>query len=108
MSIVIITGGSRGLGASAALQCARRGMGVVLTYNSNAEAAAGIVRAIESDGGKAVALKLDLAESASFPAFRETLRAALGGTWARDRFDALVNNAGYGLFRPIAEVGEDE
>jgi len=108
MSIVIITGGSRGLGASAALECARRGMGIVLTYNSNAEAARAVVQAIESDGGKAVALKLDLAESASFPAFRETLRAALGRTWARDRFDALVNNAGYGLFRPIAEVGEDE
>lgn len=38
MSIVIITGGSRGLGANTALQCARRGMGVILTYNSNPDA----------------------------------------------------------------------
>ncbi len=108
MSIVIITGGSRGLGASAAIQCARRGMGVILTYNNNPDAAAGIVRTIRAGGGKAVALKLDVAESASFPAFRETLRSALAETWGCERFNALVNNAGYGLFRPIEKVSEDE
>lgn len=108
MSIVIITGGSRGLGASAAVQCARSGMGVVLTYNSNPEAAAEIVRVIESEGGKAVALKLDVSESASFPAFRDEVQAALTSTWGRRSFDALVNNAGYGLYRPITEVSEDE
>ncbi|KTR83447.1 3-oxoacyl-ACP reductase [Novosphingobium barchaimii] len=108
MSIVIITGGSRGLGASAAIQCARRGMGVILTYNTNPEAAAKVVGAIAEAGGKAVALQLDVSDSAAFPAFRDAVRHALSTAWGAGRFDALVNNAGYGLFRPIAEVSEDE
>lgn len=108
MSIVIITGGSRGIGASAAIQCARRGMGVILTYNSNPEAAAKIVHEITDGGGEAVALELDVSNSATFPAFCGTVRDTLSATWDTDCFDALVNNAGYGLFRPIAQVSEDE
>jgi len=108
MSIVIITGGSRGLGASAAIQCARHGMGVILTYNSNPEAAAGVVGAIEADGGKAVALQLDVGDSMSFPAFRGQVRDALHARWGRGDFDALVNNAGYGVYNPIATVTEEE
>ena len=107
MNIVIITGGSRGLGASAAVQCAKRGMGVILTYNSDPDAAADVVKAIEADGGKAVALPLDVSESARFAAFRDVVRETLAASWQTDRFDALVNNAGYGLFRPMAEVDED-
>lgn len=108
MSIVIISGGSRGLGASAAVQCARRGMGVILTYNDNPEAAAKVVSEIAGEGGQAVALKLDVSDSATFPKFRAMVRDVLSATWGTDRFNALVNNAGYGLFRPIAEVNEDE
>ncbi|TWI22028.1 SDR family NAD(P)-dependent oxidoreductase [Mesorhizobium tianshanense] len=108
MSLVIITGGSRGLGASAAVQCARRGIGVILTYNSNPEAAAKVVSAIAGEGGKAVALQLDVGDSATFPAFRDTVRKTLDKTWGRMDFDFLVNNAGYGLYNPIATVTEDE
>lgn len=107
MSIVIITGGSRGLGASAAVQCAKRGMGVILTYNSNPDAAASVVAAIEAEGGRAVALQLDVSQSASFSAFGDAVREALAVTWYTDRVDALVNNAGYGLFRLMVEVDED-
>lgn len=108
MSIVIITGGSRGLGASTAIQCAARGMGVILTYNSNPDAANAIVAEIEEKGGKAVALQLDVADSASFSAFRDQVRDALQSIWDRGDFDALVNNAGYGLYNPIASVTEEE
>jgi NAD(P)-dependent dehydrogenase (short-subunit alcohol dehydrogenase family) len=108
MSIVIITGGSRGLGASTAIQCAKRGMGVILTYNSNPDAANAIVAGIEEEGGKAVALQLDVADSASFPTFRDQVQDALQATWDRRDFDALVNNAGYGLYNPIATVTEEE
>jgi NAD(P)-dependent dehydrogenase (short-subunit alcohol dehydrogenase family) len=108
MNIVIITGGSRGLGASTAIQCAARGMGVILTYNSNPDAANAVVAQIEEKGGKAVALQLDVADSASFPAFRDQVRDALQTTWDRGDFDALVNNAGYGLYNPIASVTEEE
>ncbi|GGF67371.1 3-oxoacyl-ACP reductase [Azorhizobium oxalatiphilum] len=108
MSIVIITGGSRGLGASIAVQCARRGMGVILTYNNNSQAAKQVVATIEADGGKAVALELDVSNSASFLAFRDAVTEALAKTWGAQTFDFLVNNAGYGLYSPIATVTEDE
>lgn len=108
MNIVIITGASRGLGASTALQAAKRGMGVIVTYNSHAAGAEQVVREIEAESGKAVALPLDVAQVASFSDFREKVATALKATWGRDSFDALVNNAGYGLFNPIATVTEAE
>jgi NAD(P)-dependent dehydrogenase (short-subunit alcohol dehydrogenase family) len=108
MSIVIITGGSRGIGAATALACAERGMGVLLTYNSNPDSASDVVDSIIQGGGRAVALKLDVADSSSFPAFAEAVSAALMTTWDRADFDHLVNNAGYGLFKPIAAVTEAE
>jgi NAD(P)-dependent dehydrogenase (short-subunit alcohol dehydrogenase family) len=108
MKIVIITGGSRGIGASAARLCAQRGMGVILTYNSNPALAETVVDGIEADGGKAVALKLDVADTSAFPAFRDAVSAALKAHWDRETFDGLVNNAGYGLYNPIATVTEAE
>lgn len=108
MKIIIITGGSRGIGASTAAQCAKRGMGVILTYNSQPDAAQTVVRDIAFEGGKAVALKLDVTDSTSFPAFRESVSAALQSVWGRADFDGLVNNAGYGLFNPIATVTEEQ
>ncbi|KRE09288.1 3-oxoacyl-ACP reductase [Bosea sp. Root381] len=106
MKIVIITGGSRGLGRSAALQCAERGMGVILTYNSHHAGAEAAVTEIEQAGGKAAALALDVGQSASFSAFRDQVVETLGRAWGRKDFDYLVNNAGYGLFEPIATVSE--
>lgn len=108
MSVVIITGGSRGIGASTAVQAAKRGMGVIVTYNSHAAGAEEVVRKIEAEAGKAVALALDVGEVASFADFRVSVAAALAATWGRDRFDALVNNAGYGLFNSIESVTEAE
>lgn len=108
MKIVIVTGGSRGIGASIARQCAQRGMGVILTYNQNPRAAEEMVETIARAGGKAVALKLDVADCSAFAAFAETVRAALQKTWARADFDFLVNNAGYGLFNPIASVTAEQ
>jgi NAD(P)-dependent dehydrogenase (short-subunit alcohol dehydrogenase family) len=106
MNIVVITGGSRGIGASAARACAQRGMGVILTYNNSPDAAHGVVRGIADKGGTAVALQLDVGVSASFSAFREALAATLQSTWNREDFNFLVNNAGYGLYAPIETVTE--
>jgi NAD(P)-dependent dehydrogenase (short-subunit alcohol dehydrogenase family) len=106
MTIALITGGSRGIGAATALSCAHRGMGVILTYNSNPDSAAGVVDRITDTGATAVALKLDVADCASFPAFRDDVRAVLQNTWNRTEFDYLVNNAGYGLYNPIVTVTE--
>ena len=108
MSIVIITGASRGLGASTAIQAAKRGMGVIVTYNSHSAGADAVVQEIVAGGGKAVALALDVAKVASFAGFRDKVATALAVTWGRDRFDALVNNAGYGQFNAIEAVTETE
>jgi NAD(P)-dependent dehydrogenase (short-subunit alcohol dehydrogenase family) len=108
MSIVIVTGGSRGIGAATALACATRGMGVILTYNSNPNSAHDVVDRIVGGGGQAIALKLDVADTSSFAAFGDEVRAALHTTWDRTNFDHLVNNAGYGLFKSIAAVTEAE
>ena len=108
MTIVIITGGSRGIGAATARECAKRGMGVILTYNGNPQAAGEVVTSIAHNGGQAAALKLNVAESSTFPAFRDEVRAALRETWDRTHFDHLVNNAGYGMYHPFDAVTEEE
>ncbi|TPP05383.1 SDR family NAD(P)-dependent oxidoreductase [Rhizobium glycinendophyticum] len=108
MPIVIITGGSRGIGAATALACARRGMGVLITFNANQDAAETVVKTICQQGGQAAAVKLDVADSASFPAFRDEVARRLEAVWNTDRFDALVNNAGFGQFNPIVSVTEDD
>jgi len=106
MKVIVITGGSRGIGASAAIECARRGLGVILTYNRNPEAADNVVRQIGTAGGKAAALALDVADVSTFPAFREAALNALATTWGESRLSGLVNNAGYGLFNPLESVTE--
>ncbi|MGC6372125.1 SDR family NAD(P)-dependent oxidoreductase [Pseudomonas sp. K2I15] len=106
MSVILITGGSRGIGASTAALCARHGMGVILTYNSHPEAAQAVVQKIESAGGKAVALRLDVADVSSFEGFGEAVKQALSATWGESGLSGLVNNAGYGLFNPLESVTE--
>lgn len=108
MKIVIITGSSRGLGASTAIECARNGMRVVVTYNNNPDKAQDVVTTIQKSGGEAVALKLDVGDISSFPAFRDNIIDRLQSVWGRGDFDYLVNNAGYGLFNPIATVTEQQ
>ncbi|WPB57158.1 SDR family NAD(P)-dependent oxidoreductase [Xylophilus sp. GOD-11R] len=108
MNIALITGASRGIGASIAAHAAQRGMGVVVTYNSHLAGAETVVADIQAKGGKAVALALDVGQVASFAGFRETLTKVLQTTWGRSSFDALVNNAGYGTFNPIETVTEAE
>lgn len=108
MKIVIITGGSRGIGASTAKICAARGMGVILTYNSNPVAADAVIASIAATGGKAVALRLDVGKVGTFAAFRDEVASVLRQNFGRADFDFLVNNAGHGLYNPIADVTEDQ
>ncbi|NVZ42366.1 SDR family oxidoreductase [Pseudomonas sp. 21615526] len=106
MGVILITGGSRGIGASTAELCARQGMGVILTYNNHPEAAQAVVQRIVSSGGKAVALPLDVADISSFQGFGEAVKQALSATWGVSGLNGLVNNAGYGLFNPLESVTE--
>ncbi|WP_427893119.1 SDR family NAD(P)-dependent oxidoreductase [Kribbella sp. GL6] len=95
MQIAVITGGSSGIGQSAAFEVAKRGTAVVLTYRGGRERAAETVDRIEKDGGTAVALPLDVARPDTFEEFRRTLTDVLAG-WGRTAFDFLVSNAGVG------------
>ncbi len=108
MKHVLITGGSRGIGGSAALHCAQRGMGVILTYNAQRPAAQQVVERIQAEGGTAVALQLDVGNTGSFAAFAATVKDTLQGTWGASALDGLVNNAGFGLFNPIETVTEEQ
>lgn len=92
--IVLVTGGSRGIGKSIALHAASRGMGVILTYNSHPEQGHAVVEAIKNNGGKAVALKLNASKADSFSEFSNEVLQVLNKEWSRNQFDYLVNNAG--------------
>ncbi|HWL68927.1 MAG TPA: SDR family oxidoreductase [Geminicoccus sp.] len=104
--ITLVTGASRGLGRNTALNIARHGGEVVLTYQSRQEDAQDAVAEIQAMGRRAVALQLDTGDVAAFAPFAERLRIALRETWQRDTFDHLVNNAGHGDFTPIGETTE--
>ncbi len=107
--IALVTGGSRGLGRSAVLKLAERGVDAILTYKSNEAEAHAVVRQVEALGRKAVALQLDAGDSRSFAAFAERVKAALAATWQRTDFDYLVNNAGMGVdHATVAETTEEQ
>jgi NAD(P)-dependent dehydrogenase (short-subunit alcohol dehydrogenase family) len=105
-TISIVTGASRGLGRNTALSIARKGGDVILTYQSRVAEAEEVVSEIQAMGQKAVALKLDTGDVASFAEFGEQLRATLTQIWSRDRFDHLVNNAGHGDYALIGQTTE--
>jgi len=105
-TISLVTGANRGLGRNTALSIARRGGDVVVAYRGKEAQAEEVVAEIRALGRKAVALRLDMAQSTSFPAFAETLKAALRDVWGRDSFDHLINNAGHGEFAMISDTSE--
>lgn len=108
--IAIITGASRGLGRNTALNIARRGSDVIITYQSREEDAQAVVGEIKAMGRKALAFQLDVGDTAGFPMFAAKVRSALQATWQRDTFDHLVNNAGHGdmaLFEETTEAQFD-
>lgn len=105
-SIAVITGGSRGLGKSMALELAQRGVDSIITYRSGSTEAKAVVSEIEAKGRKAVALPLDASDSSSFGAFAEALQSALTRTWQRQNFDFLVNNAGIGVHANFVDTTE--
>ena len=103
--IALVTGGSRGIGRATALALAERGSDVLITYLSNEAAAREVVDAVEQRGRRAAALRLDIADGASFDAFTRDLRSRLEG-WRRARIDHVVNNAGTPTFGPLADTTE--
>ncbi|MEY4588061.1 MAG: hypothetical protein RL497_137 [Pseudomonadota bacterium] len=105
-TITLITGGSRGLGRSAALALAKNGQDVLFTYLHSEQEAHALVAEINALGQTAVALPLDVGNSQLFPAFAEQVRAALNIHWQRSDFDFLINNAGSGVYASFADTTE--
>jgi 3-oxoacyl-[acyl-carrier protein] reductase len=86
--VALITGGSRGIGAAIAKRLAADGASVAITYAKDTTAASAVVKAIESTGGKAIAIQADAAHPKAINAAVEKIVATLG------KLDVLVNNAG--------------
>ena len=86
--VVLITGGSRGIGAACALMAAQRGYSVAISYRDNKAAAGGVVRSIEMSGGRAIAVRADVAIEKDIMELFATVDRELGV------LDSLVNNAG--------------
>ena len=105
-TIALITGGSRGLGKSMALQLAEQGHDVIVTYRANAAEAQAVVAQVAQLGRRAVALALDVGDSRGFGDFAAQVKRALAQHWQRERFDFLVNNAGMGHHASFAETTE--
>jgi len=88
LPVVLVTGGSRGIGAATALLAARRGWAVAINYARHAEAAEQVAGQIRAHGGRALAVAADVGDESQVQAMFREVDAHFG------RLDALVNNAG--------------
>ncbi|HXB61064.1 MAG TPA: SDR family oxidoreductase [Candidatus Acidoferrales bacterium] len=100
--VAIVTGGSRGIGAAIVNRLAADGASVAFTYAQDANAAASVVKGIELNGGKAIAIKADAADAAAVKAAVDKAAATFG------QLDILVNNAGTAIPKPFEEATLEE
>src|SRR6202171_5746949 len=100
--VALVTGGSRGIGAAIAKRLAADGASVAITYAKDASAASAVVKAIELDGGKAIAIQADAADVGAVKGAVEKTVATFG------RLDVLVNNAGTDIPKTFEETTLEE
>jgi NAD(P)-dependent dehydrogenase (short-subunit alcohol dehydrogenase family) len=101
--VMLVTGGSRGIGAATALLAARRGWAVGISYRAAAAEADAVVRAVRDAGGAAVAVRADVADEADVLRLFDTVTGHLGPV------HSLVNNAGtVGSYGPASDLRVDE
>ena len=106
--VALVTGGSRGLGKNMALAIARKGIDLIITYNSNKEAADKVVSEIESLGQKAVAFQLDTSKINGFENFVKQTTEYLQEHTGSPKIDFLINNAGTALYAMATETSEKQ
>ena len=100
--VAVVTGASKGIGASIAKALAGAGAAVVVNYSSSKEGADRVVTEITSQGGKAVSVQGDVSKAADVRRLFEETKKAFGS------LDVLVNNAGVYQFQPLEAVTEEE
>src|SRR5262245_37680602 len=96
--VAVVTGSSKGIGASIAIQLASEGAAVVVNYATSREGADRVVGEITARGGRAIAVQADLAKEPDIRRLFAETRKVFG------RLDILVNNAGIYEFSPLEEV----
>ena len=99
--VAVVTGASKGIGASIAKHLAAEGAAVVVNYASSRAGADRVVSEITRDGGRAIAVQADLARPADITRLFSEARSAFG------RLDILVNNAGVYEFQPLESITEE-
>ena len=102
MRTAIVTGASKGIGAAIAKRLAADGFRTIINYAASAAEAEAVVAAIETAGGRAVAIRADVADSAAMRMLFDRAEAEFGPV------DALVNNAGILMASPMAEVSDED
>src|SRR3954453_16745958 len=100
--VAIVTGASKGIGAAIARHFAAAGASVVVNYASSKDGADRVVADIERDGGKAIAVRANVADQADIRRLFSEAKTAFGS------LDILVNNAGIYDFAPIEEVTAEQ
>jgi 3-oxoacyl-[acyl-carrier protein] reductase len=100
--VALVTGASKGIGASIAKHLARDGASVVVNYSTSKDGADRVVAEITRNGGKAVAVQANVSKQADIERLLESTKKAFGG------LDILVNNAGVYEFAPLEGVTEDQ
>ncbi len=96
--VAVVTGASKGIGASIALHLAAEGASVVVNYSSSKEGADRIVGEINGNGGRAIAVQGNVAKEGDVRRLFAETKKAFG------RLDVLVNNAGVYEFKPLEEI----
>lgn len=103
--IAFVTGGSRGLGRDMAINLAKKGLDIILTYKNNQQAANKVVTEIKNIGQKAFAMPLDVSEYLQYESFfKNEFASQLQEHFNTTKFDYLINNAGTALSKPFMET----
>lgn len=102
MSVVLVTGASRGIGAAIARAFACEGCDVAVNYHKNAENAESLCKELKEKGVRAISVQADVSDGAHVSAMFETVRRELGDP------DILVNNAGISMFGLLTDLSDED